>query len=342
MQIKTDLSRALSLSIIPSKTPIPILSGIKITADKDIKLTTTNLEISKIVTCPGTIKKKGSCVVNGKMLLDIFKTLDTAELELKETELIITSGKTVFKIPTMDEKDFPEFPAFNADNLTLDGEMLLEAITKTIKAVSQDTTRPVLTGANLEIDKEFTFVATDSYRLAKYSSPIKSKVKIDALIPLQSLEDISKLIDGYSEVEIAQDNNLLKVETDQTIFITRLIEGQFPNHEQLLPKECKSTITCDKAELTIAIKQAELMSDKASTITIENSLTIYAASANVGESKVEVNATGEMEKTSFNAQFFLDGLANVNQVQIEYNGPSNPCILKDHNYLYMIMPVRVQ
>jgi len=332
-----DLSQALKLSIISTKTNIPILAGIKITADKEITLTSTNLEISKIIKCSGKVIKKGSTVVNGKVLLEIFKTLNEAELSIDGNSLLITSGKSKFKIPTMDVKDFPGFPDFK-DNETLDihGGILTEAIEKTIKAVGIDLSRPVLTGALLVIDKDFTLVSTDSYRLAKYSANIKSKVKIEALIPLQSLEEILKLV--QEDTTISVDQNLLKVETEQAIFITRLIEGVFPNYDQIIPKDYKSMIICDKSELVTAIKQASLMGD---TFIIEDSLKISASTAQVGESEILLDATGEMEKTVFNAQYFLDGLANVKSIEIQYNGPTNPCVLKGENYLYMIMPVRL-
>ena len=339
MHIKTDLSQALKLSIIPSKPMLAILAGIKITADKDIKLATTDLEISKVVTCTGTIKKKGSCVVNGKMLLDIFKTISTADLELKESELVITSESSSFRLPTMDIKEFPDFPEFKSEEkLEIDGDMLTEAITKTIKAVGKDASRPVLTGAKLTIGKDFTLVATDSYRLAKYSQKINSKVKIEALIPLASLEEILKLIDGV--VVISCDKNLIKIQTAQTIFLTRVLDGQFPNYKDIIPKENKSTITCDKDDLTNAIKQAELMAGQNNAITIEGSLEIRAATKQIGESKVKVKADGKMEATSFNAQYLLDGLSCIDSVKMGYNGPVNPCVFQDNNYLYMIMPVR--
>jgi DNA polymerase-3 subunit beta len=244
----------------------------------------------------------------------------------------------------MDVKEFPAFPGFKDDNkLNIDSSILSDGINKTIKAVSQDATRPVLTGALLVIDKDFTLVATDSYRLAKYSADIKSKIKIEALIPLQSLEEILKLIEGHDSIVLSVDNSLLKVETKQAVFITRLLEGQFPNYDQVIPKDYKTTITCKKAALVDAIKQASLVADKNRGFTIEDGLTIRAATAQIGEVESIIDAvmSGEIEKTVFNAQYFLDGLANIKDVEIHYNGPTNPSVFKDENYLYMIMPIRL-
>ncbi len=345
-----------------SQSTLPILTGIKINADaKDsIFLHSTDLELSMKVDCPAAVKTKGSLVVNGKLLADIFKYIPdgTVDLSLENEgrQLHITAGRSSFKVQTMPVDDFPAFPTSEeGQEIDLEGPVLLEALKQTSKAISKDETRPVLTGALLKIDKNsMLVVATDSYRLAFRSSKIKNtkKVEFSVLVPYRAVEEIQKLSAVADRINLSTDGNLLKAETNKGQIFTRLIEGQFPNYEQLIPKEAKLTVSVEKNELSGAINQASLMAQKNMSIKIsvkDGEIKISAATAGVGEvdSTIKANTTGEtIEDMAFNAQYLLDGIQTApgDSVILEFNGSVNPGLIKskaDTSYMYLVMPIRI-
>lgn len=345
-----------------SQSTLPILTGIKIETDgKDsISLQSTDLEISMKVMCQANIKEKGTLVVTGKLLADIFKFLPDSSVELSlendGKQLHISAGQSSFKMQTMPVEDFPAFPEVEEEQkVEIEARVLLETIKQTNKAISKDETRPVLTGALLKIEKNnMLVVATDSYRLAYKSNAIKNtkKVKMEVLVPYRAVEEALKVITGTETVELSTDNNLLKIETDRGVVFTRLIEGQFPNYEQLIPKESRLLVTAKKDELAGAISQASLMAQKNMSIKItvkDGELKISAATAGVGEAaaSLKVKTSGEtVEDMAFNAQYLLDGINSApgKDVLLEFNGAINPGLIKsseDKNYMYLVMPIRI-
>ena len=345
-----------------SQSTLPILSGIKINADsKDsIHLHSTDLELSMKVECAAAVKTKGSLVVNGKLLADIFKFIPdgTVELGLRNEgrQLHISAGRASFNVQTMPVDDFPAFPESQAgQEIDIEGPVLFEALKQTSKAISRDETRPVLTGAMLKIEKNtMLVVATDSYRLAYKSSKIKNPKKLDfsVLVPYRAVEEIQKLSIGAEKINLSTDGNLLRIETDKSRLFTRLIEGQFPNYEQLIPKEAKLTVEAEKSDLSGAISQASLMAQKNMSIKIsvkDGEMKISAATAGVGEvdSTIKADTTGEtIEEMAFNAQYLLDGIqaAPGDNILLEFNGLVNPGLIKsstDTSYMYLAMPIRI-
>lgn len=345
-----------------SQSTLPILTGIKIEADqKDrVLLCSTDLEISMMVNCEASVEKKGSTVVTGRLVVDILKYLPDGTVELKlENEgkqLHLSSGKASFKVQTMAVEDFPVFPETQGDaGISIECKKLQEIIKQTSKAISRDETRPVLTGALIKVEKNsLLVVATDSYRLAYKAEKISNskKLKMEVLVPYKAVEEIAKLISSAEEALLSTDNNLLKVETPGGTMITRLIEGQFPNYDQLIPKEAKMEVLVKKEEFIGAVNQASLMAQKNMSIKIqvtEGELKISAATAGIGEAHTSVKAktSGELvDEMAFNAQYLVDGINSApgEDVLIQFNGLINPGLIKstvDENYMYLVMPIRI-
>ncbi|MDP1808546.1 MAG: DNA polymerase III subunit beta [Actinomycetota bacterium] len=346
-----------------SQSTLPILTGIKIRAEKTVGavLQSTDLELSIESVCPATVKKEGTVVVTGKLLVDIVRHLPDGAIELSseddEKNLIVKAESASFKVKTMPPEDFPAFPEVETKkSVSIEAQTLVEMIRQTGKAVSRDETRPVLTGALLSIEeKNLLLVATDSYRLAIKSVPTKTAGtdKISILIPIRALEEIQRALAATKgEARLSTNENLLKIEADKMVMVSRLIEGQFPNYKQLIPKETLLRAEADKQEVVAAISRVALLAQKNMSVKMTadaQKIHVQAATQGVGEAqetvkaKTKGEAVGEM---AFNAQYLLDGLqgASGEKIVFEFTGPVNPGVIKAGNaddYLYLIMPIRI-
>lgn len=346
-----------------SQSTLPILTGIKIKAEKtgSIVLQSTDLELSIKSVCPATVKKEGTVVVTGKLLVDIVRHLPDGAIELSseddEKNLTVKAETVSFKMKAMPPEDFPAFPEVEIKkSVSIEAQTLVEMIRQTGKAVSRDETRPVLTGALLSIEENnLLLVATDSYRLAIKSVPTKTAGvdEISILIPVRALEEIQRALAATKgEVKLSTDENLLKIEADKMIMVSRLIEGQYPNYKQLIPKETLLSAEVDKQEIVAAIGRVALLAQKNMSVKMVagvQKIEAQAATQGVGEAKETVKAKtkgdpiGEM---AFNAQYLLDGLqgASGDKIVFEFTGQVNPGVIKAGNaddYLYLIMPIRI-
>jgi DNA polymerase III subunit beta len=346
-----------------SQSTLPILAGIKIMAEKpnNLVLQGTDLELSIETSCEATVKTAGAVVVGGKLFVDIFRHLPDGAIEISmniETGHVdIKAGKSSFSVKTMPAEDFPSFPEVTEKNtLELESQTLLGLVKQTIKAVSKDETRPVLTGALLDVESDnILMVATDSYRLAVKTARLakKAKQKLKALIPYRALEEAQKLPVGDKDlIKLAGDEGLLGFSSNRTTIVTRLIEGQYPNYKQLIPEETTLRVEADKNELLGAIVRVALLAQKNMSVKValgNGKIQIKAATQGVGEADEEVKAEISGEKTqemAFNAQYLMDGLqgATGERVALEFTGPTNPGLIKsipDDSYLYLIMPIRL-
>ncbi len=346
-----------------TQSTLPILSGIKIQAEKDgdLEIYGTDLEISVKSKCPARVEKPGSTVLPGRLLVDIVKHMPPGAIEIKTEEkannIEIKSEKSSFKIKGMQPEDFPAFPDVEAkQKITVDVRQLTDMLKGTAKAISKDETRPVLTGALLqEEDKSLLMVATDSYRLAVKTVPMRTKKteNTSLLIPQRAIEEIQKLLINESgKIDITSDENLMAIKTANIELISRLIEGQFPKYKQLVPKETTTSAEVNKDELIAAVKRVALMAQKNMSIKVStdsSSINIVATTQGVGEASERVKAkiTGEkMGEIAFNAQFLIDGLQAISEEKalFEFTGPVNPGLIKSikkKDYLYLLMPIRI-
>lgn len=346
-----------------SQSTLPILTGIRIKAEKSsgVVLQSTDLELSIETICPATVKKEGTVVITGKLLVDIVRHMPEGAIALSSEEdnknIVVKGDTSSFKIKTMPPEDFPSFPQVEVKKtVKIDAQTLSDMIKQTGKAVSRDETRPVLTGALLSIeDKNLLLVATDSYRLAIKSviTKTKSAEDVSILIPFRALEEMQKALSTTKGVVVlSTDENLLKIEIEKTVIVTRLIEGQFPNYKQLIPKEALFKAEIEKKEIVSAISRVALLAQKNMSVKIvmeKEKVLVQAATLGVGEARETVKAKTEGEQIgemAFNAQYLLDGLQGVvgDKVIFECTGAVNPGVIKTgsaDDYLYLIMPIRI-
>lgn len=357
---KPELTAAVGMVIkaTASRPSVPTLSGILISTEGgNIQLFASDLETSIKTTANGLIDEAGSIVVPGRIFSDIVRSLPDSSVSLETVgELLqIQCGQSKFTIHTLNPSDFTRFPEITGiDSVTLPGAVLTAMVKKVGKSVSRDETRAILTGILLTVEGAVVkMVATDSYRLALVEQYLDEPAadNFEVLIPGRSFDEVVKMAGGADSIAIAMSSNQVSFTFGDTIFVTRRLEGNFPNYRQLIPKEWKVRATANHAELLDSVKRVSLMAPNNASIKFQiseadQSLIASSKSHELGDAQesLMVKVEGGTEEISFNHSFVQDGLAVIDSdfVTLEVTESVRPGILRsaEENFLYLMMPVR--
>lgn len=355
-------------SAVAAKNTMPILANVLLEAkDKKLEFVATDLDMGVRCSVPAEVVEKGSITLNAKKLADIIRELPEASVDIEiddNHKVILVCQKSNFKIHGLPKDDFPILPEVKNDKaFKVKGSLLQEMIRKTLFAVSSDETRYVLNGVFFQAENgKLRMVATDGHRLAFIQKKMDGKTdqKCSVIIPTKTLNELSKVISegekGDEEkektVEIMATDNQIKFVVEGVEIVSRLIEGQFPNYEQVIPKESDKKIEASTEALASATRRvAILTSEKANSIRYQakgNKLTISSKTPDMGEAKEEIDVEykGEEISIAYNSKYVLDVLKNVGtkEVSLELTQPLSPGIIRpkgDADYLCVIMPMRV-
>lgn len=362
---QTELNKALTIiqSIVEKKTTMPILANVLLSASEGkLHLSATNLELTAIVSVKAETPATGSTTVNAKVFSEIIRELPDTDVNLKLSEgerLEIGAGSSHFKMIGVSAEEFPSLPGISVPvKSKIKAEQFSEMISKTIYAVSHDETRFNLNGVYFEPAKNnsLRMVSTDGHRLAMITRPTEGlKFSDSVIVPTKGLSEIRRVIDslGSSEVGVEIAEGFFVVETDATKVSMRLIDGEFPDYNQVLPKKKGERVNISSEELTRALKRASLMvTDKGKCVKFEfndNNLKISSSSPELGESseELEVDYKGEPLTVGFNAKYLIDFTTSLEEGQplvIELNGELGPGKLSakdDDSYVGVVMPMRL-
>lgn len=359
------------MKAVSSKTTIPILTGIKIdVTGEGISLTGSDADITIQTFIPAeengqqiiNITQVGSIVLQARMFNEIIRKLPTNEVEIEVTNgfaTIIRSGKSEFNLIGLDSTEYPQLPEVAADKqFTIPADLLKSIIRETVFAVATSESRPVLTGVNWKVEgDELICVATDSHRLARRKVNLENLPTdvTSVVIPGKSLTELSKILDDTNNpVQIVLTNQQVLFKTDDVLFFSRLLEGNYPDTSRLIPDDFKTTITINGKFLLQAIDRASLLAreDRNNVVrfeTLENqTIEISSNSPEIGkvEEQIQVeNLEGETLKISFSAKYMMEALKAIDSqdVVIEFTGAMRPFILRsalDDAILQLILPVR--
>ncbi|MCT2535519.1 DNA polymerase III subunit beta [Aquibacillus koreensis] len=361
------------MKAISSRTTIPILTGIKLEAHADgVKLTGSDSDISIESFIPkeeeGIVYieqiEPGSIVIQAKYFPDIVRKLpqNTVEIEADEhLKVTIRSGNSEFHLNGQDADEYPQLPKLHTeDSFELPTDLLKNLIKQTVFAVSTVETRPILTGVNMKVaNKELDFVATDSHRLASRKIPLTEETENIAfssvVIPGKSLIELNKILEDTQEnVEISVTENQILFRTKNLYFLSRLLDGNYPETSRLIPDQSKTIVYGNTKELLQSIDRASLLAKENRNNVVrfqtktDNQLEISSNSPEVGNVVEEVTAKsidGEELKISFSAKYMMDALKAIesDQVKIEFTGAMRPFIIRpidNDQVLQLILPVR--
>ncbi len=349
--------------VIEKKSTIPILSNILLEASKDrVNITATDLDVSICCGCPAAVSKEGTTTISARRLFDIVRLLpEDSEIvcALLENDWVeLRSGSSLYKIVGLPKENFPSIPEGSGVPVSLPGSSLRAMIQRTMFAITQEESRYSLNGALLVLaPQEMRMVATDGHRLALVAKTMEIAgvdSEIRSLIPRKTLVEILKLI-GEQDlfIEFSRDENHLFFTVAGKKLVSRILAGQFPNYEMVIPRDNDKTIVASTRGLTDGIRRAAVMSDeklRAIRLSISSGvIELTASSAEAGEAREEVPVEfeGAGLEIGFNPVYLLDflGACGTDSVTIsvkdaETQGMLRPGVTGDLDYRYVVMPMK--
>lgn len=351
------LNRAVS-----TRGQLPILSNFLLEAKKGkLYISATDLEIGVSSSISVNVEKEGSITVPAKNFSDLLSNLGDQKitLTLEGETLKLTGEKVKAAFQTMSSDDFPNLYEEKGEELiSIKKSQIEEYIERVVFSSAQESSRPALSGVLLDKDKnDIVLIATDGYRLSLQKNVFKTKEELTKplVIPSRLIRELLSFReeDDQLKIFISEKNNQVLFSVGDTTLVGRLIEGEFPEYQKIIPTEHNTKIFFNKEELLNAIKICSVFARETANIiklTIDkNKIIVSANSPSVGEDMVEVAATteGEENEIAFNAKYVLDFLTALKKEDLvfEMTGPLNPGVFKikeDNSFLHLIMPIRVQ
>jgi len=307
----------------------------------------TDSEIGlQIITDHILIESEGSFTANGKKLLDIIRILkdDEISLEILDNTLVVKQKHSKFKLPTFDPSAYPVFPTIEEKpQIALDSFSLIQNLKKISPAIDTNNPKFELNGALINIKNDSTdLVGTDTRRLAIASIPGNNNEALSLIVPKKAILEIQKLF--LDQINIYYDETNLIISNENYFFYTRLINGKFPDYQRIIPATIKHSVTLPKKEMIDSIKMITTISQEIKMTLLSDAIIFNSLSADNVEAKTEMEIkTGLNEKyeLSFNSRYILDFVSQIdnNEFKLEFNEPSLPFIVKDENFITIIMPI---
>lgn len=357
-----NFAKALSAAgrVASTKTQLPILSNILLRTDGNrLLIAATNLEIATTQYIGAKIAKPGAITVPARLITEFVSSLPKGTIELKvvNENIHITCGKYHSIINGVIADDFPELPTIIEDNsvtYSINVEEFKQAVSQTIITASSDSTRPVLTGVYWHSHEGWIYLAaTDGYRLSERRL-VETTSEVAAIIPTQSLQEVLRTItDDIETIDVLFDESQVRFRINEAEVISRLVDGNFPDYRQLIPKESDIVAIMDKSEFTRVVKVAGLFARESGgsvIVTVDGdakSVSLHSIASELGENTSELDAdvTGSGQ-VSLNSRYLQEalGVLDASKISFSFSGKLSPCILKstdkDVNYYHVIMPLK--
>lgn len=355
-----NLNKALTVvaRVAGSKTSLPILNNILLKTDSNrLLLAATNLEVAITEHIGAKVVSEGAITVPSRLMSEFIANLPKGNVDLKldGSKLHISSGHYTSTINGLPADDFPALPDISeATELEISAQLMKRAIAQTVLTASRDDTRPVLTGVLCHsFEGALYFAATDGYRLAERKL-ISFDGEVSALIPASTLQDVVRVLpEGTETVTILIDATQVRFRMDDIEITSRLIEGNFPDYRQLIPKQTEIVAETNRDELTRITKIASLFArENGGSITIQTdstkqTISIHSIASQLGENTSETEAQVEQDgSVTLNSRYVIEALGCLDgqDVSFGFSGKLAPCVLKTQekspDYQHIIMPLK--
>jgi DNA polymerase III subunit beta len=362
------LAQLQSVSRVAStRSAVQALSGVQLAATGEgVELRATDMEVALRVPLTAEVVREGTVVLPARLLLDVARSLpkgaDSVSIELRpeQQDVEVIAGHAKFHLRTLRAEDFPPLPnrpdPAGDTVVTVPAAAFVETIEKVAKSASRDETRPILTGILVSANgADLRMVATDSYRLSVKETTLESPLEggFEANVPARALEELRSVVGttGAEQIRIGVRANQVVFEIGGAVLSSRLIDGQFPNYNALLPETYEHQLRISGEELGDVVKRISLMAQKNAPLRLsfaEGELTVSAQTPDVGEASepLPVPFAGEPFEIGFNPEFLRDGLESVGSgdLVLKLISPLRPGLIEgadDSGFLYLIMPIRL-
>jgi DNA polymerase-3 subunit beta len=347
---------------VEKKNTIPVLQNIKIEAKDDkVVLLATDMDILVTSSFESDMKTSGSTTVPAQMFFDIVRKIpDGSSVMISQdspTIMQIKSGKSKYNLPCIDASEFPNLSEGElSEEIEVEAEKFAKMIDKTRFAISNDETRYYLNGLFLQaLQKDSGFelrtIATDGHRLALSFLVSDLKAPFGVILPKKSVAEIRRIIDGSKKVKIAVSRVKIKITTDQTTIVSKLIDGEFPDYDKVLPKNNTQIALINRRNFFDCVDRVSTVAtDKHRSVKliIENgkmSLQVNTNDGSFAYEELDVNYSGERIETGFNSRYLLDIIGQIDKEELlmRFKDGASPALIeaKDMSSVFVIMPVRI-
>lgn len=358
---KSDINEAINivLKAVPGKTTMPILECVVIEADGDeLKLTTNDMSLGIETRFTANVEEEGIILVNAKMISEIIRKLPDEDVYFESDEnenILLFCGKAKFNLSGKNHEEFPMLPKIEKEKKIVISQFTLkEMIRQTIFSISNNENNKILTGELFEINgDEFKIASLDLHRVSIRKIQLKETFDdIKAVIPGKTLSEVSKILTGgiEDEVEIFFTKNHVLFELGKTIIISRLIEGNFYNINQMLTNDYETKVTVNKRELLDCIDRATLLlreaENKPVIMNVKNDEIKMEMNTKIGsmDENISIEKEGKDLRIAFDPKFLIDVLRVIDEEEVNlylFNAKA-PCFIRDeYSYIYLILPVNL-
>jgi DNA polymerase-3 subunit beta len=344
-------------NIITPKIALPILSNILIETQQDnLKLTATDLDIGISCVIPVDIQEPGVITIPAKRFGDIIKELPSDEIGIntkKNNLVIIETEQCQFKIMGLPPEEFPKLPEFkDREVIQLEQSILKEMLRLTSFAVSFDETRYILNGILFKINKNnLILVATDGKRLAVIEKKLKQDIDkdINFIVPIKTIQELNRNLQEEKELSLILGGNQVLFDLGAVVIISRLIEGEFPDYQQVIPPVSESKMEINREQFLLAIRRAALLStpdyQAVKLEAFKDKLVVSKSTPDIGESREEVSMgyRGKEMAIGFNPGYLIDVLKNLtgDNIGFELTDSEKPGVIRITGYTYIVLPMRL-
>ncbi len=369
--LRENLKEALdnALRIVKYNSTLPILNNFLINTEKGrLKISSTDLEIGFTSWVSSKILKEGSITVPAQLLSQFVNNLPNKniDLEVKDQKLYLNCDNIKASFNGLSSEDFPIIPKIkNNSVLTINSKILKDALNSVVNSAASSDARPEISSVYIRIEPDqIKFIATDSFRLAHKtifcnSEEMKGKIKMDfsqsqnIIIPLRTASEILRILgDRNSDVNIIIDQNQVLFDLDDIHLISRLVEGNYPDYEAIIPKTAETRCVTSKNNLEEAVKLAGCFSSKLNDVIFKtnsgkSAIDVFSNHTEYGShhAKIESEVKGKDVDIVFNWKYVLDGIKNIEgeDIVLEFNGDQKPAVIKPakmSDFFYILMPIK--
>jgi DNA polymerase III subunit beta len=355
---------------LPARPTVPVLAGMRLHVGSELTLSSFDYDVSAEARVPVTAEEEGSALVSGRLLAEISRSLPSRPVQISSdgARAVLTCGSSTFTLLTMPEDEYPALPEMPPAAGSVGSDAFASAVSQSATAAGRDDTLPALTGVRIEIEGDaITLISTDRYRLAVRElrwTPVRPDLSAAVLVPARALAETARSLTSGAEVSIALalpgdagagGDGMIGFEGAGRRTTTRLLGGEFPRYQALLPTHVNSIAELSTGQLAEAVKRVALVAERNTAVRLaftSGELVLEAGTGDEAQAVEVLEATYEGDDLSiaFNPQYLLDGLAAIDSdtARISFTEPGKPALITGKpatdgqpDYRYLLMPIRL-